>query len=92
LRLGVADDEAEELEGEVLLVEEVLPAVLPVALVSPVVPLVDPVLLGGVDGVDEVDEPEPYDELEAELSSLPRTSILCPRWAVSWLSSLATSL
>jgi hypothetical protein len=89
LRLGVADDEAEELEGEVLLVEGVLPAVLPVALVSPVVPLVDPVLLGGV---DEVDEPEPYDELEAELSSLPRTSILCPTWLVSWLSSLATSL
>jgi hypothetical protein len=90
LRLGVAADEAEELEGEVLLVEPaVLPAVLPVELVSPVVPLVDPVLLGGV---DEVDEPEPYDELELELSSLPRISTLCPTWLVSWLSSLATSL
>jgi hypothetical protein len=89
LRLGDADDAEELEEGDVLVAPEVLPAVLPVELVSPVVPLVDPVLLGEV---DEVDDPAPYELELLELSSLPRISTLCPTWLVSWLSSLAMSL
>jgi hypothetical protein len=72
------------LPAELALVS-LVPLVVPVPVVPVLLPLGE-VLLVPLLGV-------PYaDDDEALVSSVPRTSILCPTWSDSLLSSVATSL